>query len=352
MVIYVLDGLNGISDIVDTFESVIWNTQFFGKGDFELIVPGTQKNVNMLKSGVMLVRDMDVTQTGFKHVMVIQNYEIEFDVDKGWLMTLTGSGLKSILGQRIVWTQTNLTGTVENGIRQVITDNVISPANTDRKIDNFILSASQGFTETFDLQLLGENIAEWLESTCKTYGYGWDVYIDSGKYVFTLSKGSDRTYDQSVNVPVVFSPEFDNLLSATYRHEKTEFRNAALVGGEGEGINQRTATVGTSTGLDRYEDYVDGSSVSSNGEIITLQTYLKMLEDFGKEQLSNTSFTEKFEGQIIQNNMYTLDEDYFLGDFVEIRTGFIEAKSRIIELIYSEDENGIKLVPTFSDWEE
>lgn len=353
MDIYVLNGLTGVSDIISTFQSCIWNVQYFSQNDFELVVNASTLNVNILKPGAYLVRDIDITSDGYTNVMVIQNYKLDFDTEKGWLLTLTGKGLKNdLLKRRIVWSQTNLTGNAEAGIRQVITQNVISPTDSGRQISNFILDSLQGFTETIDIQLLGENIAEWLEEICTTYGYGWDVYIKNGKYVFKLYKGTDRTYDQSVVAPVVFSPDFDNLLSSSYTYNMSNYQNAALIGGEGNGTSQRTATIGTATGLSRYEAYIDGGSVSSNGEIITEAQYTKMLEEYGQTQLDQTAFTESFSGEIDSNGLYKINQDYFLGDLVQIENEKgIRAAPRIIEIIYAEDENGSSVVPTFSEWE-
>lgn len=353
MDIYVMDGLNGVVDIVDTFQSVIWNIQFFGVSDFELQVAGTAKNIAALQVDKLLVRDIDMGDNEYHNVMMIESRELSYDIDYGWILTCRGSGIKKIVGRRIVWNQTNLNGSVEKGIRNIINNNIINPKTTSRKISNFVLDTLNGYTDTFDVQLLGENIADWLENVGQLYGIGWDVYIKNNKYVFSLKKGTDRTFNQNSVTPVIFSPEYDNLLSSTYTYEKNDYRNAALIGGEGSGTNQRTATIGTATGLDRYETYIDGGSVSSNGEIITEATYYKMLQDYGKEKLSNISnYVEKFEGEVIANGMYTLNEDYFLGDLVQIvNENGISAVSRIIEIIYSEDANGISLIPTFGDWE-
>lgn len=358
MNIYIVDGLNGIIDIIDTFQSVVWNMQYFGSGDFELIVAGTPKNIKRFEVGKMLVRDGDVLNNTYNNVMLIESRELDYNVETGWTLTLRGGGIKRILARRIVWNQTNLTGKVEALIRQVIIDNVINPAVPERKIDDFILDDLQGFSDEIknddaENQLSGENIAEWLESVCTTYGIGWDVYIKNAKYVFKLYKGTDRTYNQNEVIPVVFSPEFDNLINSKYTYDLTEFKNAGIVAGEGEGTAQRIVSVGSATGLDRYEMYIDGSSVSTNGEIITLDTYMKMLTDYGNEQLKTTQLNEKVEGEIIANGMYKLNEDYFLGDLVQIENeNGISAQTRIIELIYSEDENGSSLIPTFSDWTE
>jgi carbohydrate-binding DOMON domain-containing protein len=77
-----------------------------------------------------------------------------------------------------------------------------------------------------------------------------------------------------------------------------------------------------------------------------------LLQNYGQEQLNQTFTVEKTEGTVIPNGMYDLNQDYFLGDLVSIKNGFIEAQTRVIEIIYSEDENGWALTPTFSSWEE
>lgn len=351
MDIYTLDSLNGVTGIVEVFESCIWNCQFFGVNDFELKVVGIKQNVDLLAIGTYLVRDMDVNEDGYDNVMVIQRREISYDAEKGWILTVSGGGLKTLLSRRVVWSQTNLVGSLEDGIRQVVTDNVINPAESMRRIDNFVLADPIGFTRKIDVQLLGEKIHEWLSEICNQYGLGWDVYIRNGKYVFELIEGTDRTYNQDTVVPVVFSPNFDNLINAKYTDDREDYCNAVLVGGEGEGANQVTAQVGNDTGLDRFEDYVDGGSVSSNGEIITMETYISMLENYGQDHLSKAELTEQYEGQVTPDGIYTVNKDYFLGDLVQMDNGIIRSQSRIIEIIYSEDENGFSLVPTFGTWE-
>lgn len=352
MDIYVLDSSAQILDMIDTFESNIWTVQYFDTNDFELVVPATDKNIDLLQKDRLLCRDKDRDGDTWRNVMIIENIKIVADWEDGNQMTVSGRGLKSIVGRRVIWKQTNLTGKVETGIRQIITENIISPDDEKRKIDNFILDEPAGITDAFDIQAMGEDLDEWVTSTCQTYGIGWDVYIKDGKFVFKLYKGLDRSYNQKDRLPVVFSDEFDNLLASTYTYERAEFKNAALIGGEGEGVNQRITTIGDSSGLERYEAYIDGSSVSSNGTIITEEQYYKMLQDYAKDELNTTSFTESFEGNVIPDGNYILNQDYFLGDTVQVINEYgISATPRIVEIIESEDQNGTSIVPTFSTWE-
>lgn len=352
MDIYVMDGVNGIIGLIDTYNSVIWNVQYFGKNDFQLVTAANDANMDLLQEGRLLVRESDINLDSYNNVMLIEKVQIDLDSEKGWLLTVTGKGLKNLLSRRVVWSQITSTGTVETTIRQAITDNAINPTDTNRVIPNLVLDSLQGFTDTADIQLLGENLAEWLESICTTYGYGWDIYIKNHQFVFKLYQGTDRSYNQSSVVPVVFSPEFDNLLSSSYAYDKSRYINAALIGGEGQGTAKRTASIGTAAGLARFETYVDGSSVSSNGEIITVEEYTALLQSYGKEQIAVSQITKSFDGEVIPDGLYKLNTDYFLGDIVQIQNEKgISATPRIIEIIYADDENGTSVVPTFSEWE-
>lgn len=352
MNIYVLNPSFEIIDVVDDYKSIIWSTRYFSSGDFELHIPATARNINILTSDNLLCREQDVNGDEFRNVMIIQRVQIVTDVDEGDILTVTGKCLKSIVGRRIIWNQMNLTGNVETSVRQVLNENIISPQLAARKIDNFQLAEVTGFTDTMEIQLRGENIEEWLEETCSNYGYGWNVYVKDKKMIFYLYAGTDRSYNQSENPYVVFSPDFDNLLTSDYTHGKENYKNAALVAGEGEGTEQKFAEVGTANGLNRYEEYIEATNMSTNGETIAEDQYMRMLSNYGQSTLNLRAFTETFEGDVVPNGNYVLNKDYFLGDIVQVINAYgIAAAPRIIEIIDSEDEGGRTVIPTFSTWE-
>lgn len=349
MNIYVLEGFQ-IVGMLDTYKSLIWNEQYFGYGDLQLIVQATPENLSQLTTGRYLVREDCITSNGYTNVMIIEGVQVSFSVENGLLMTITGKSLKNLLSRRIVWQQITLSGEIEDTIRQVINDNVITPSNGQRAIANFVLGNEQGFTETADIQLLGENIAEWLQTVCETNAFGWKIDIINNKYVFTLYKGTDRTVNQSTVTPVIFSKNFDNLITAENKSSIETYKNSALVIGEERNGEKITASIGDATNLNRYETKIDGSSVTSNGGIIDDTQYRKLLIGYGTEELGNLKTQNTVEATIDPNGIYKLNRDYFLGDLVTLET-IQNANSRIIEIIYSEDENGISIVPTFSEWE-
>lgn len=349
MNIYVLNGFQ-IVGMLDTYKSLIWNEQYFGYGDMQLIVQATPENLSQLTTGRYLVREDCITTNGYTNVMIIEGVQVSFSVENGVLMTVTGKSLKNLLSRRIVWQQITLSGEIEDTIRQVVLDNVIYPVNEERAITRFILGEEQGFSETADIQLLGENIAEWLQTVCETNAYGWKIDIINNQYVFSLYKGTDRTVNQSVVTPVIFSKDFDNLITADNKSSIETYKNSALVIGEERNGEKVTVGIGDATDLNRYETKIDGSSVTSNGGVIIPPQYDDLLIGYGTEELGKLKTQNTVEATIDPNGIYKLNRDYFLGDLVTLETTQ-NANSRITEIIYSEDENGISIVPTFSEWE-
>ncbi|MSA02904.1 hypothetical protein GKG47_14045 [Lactonifactor sp. BIOML-A3] len=352
MDIYVLNRNFEIEGIVDGYKSVIWTTRYFTPGDFELYLPATDEYINLLKEDYYLCRDRDITDTEFHNVMIISKIEIQTSIEDGDYMIVSGKCLKSLMKRRIIWKQTNMVGKLEYCIRRVLTENIIQPNIAERKISNFILGPMRGFPETLDIQITGDTILKFLQDVCETAGIGWDIYIQKNNFVFVLYKGENRSYNQDKNPHVVFSKEFDNMISSDYVLEKEDYCNVALVAGEGEGLDRRTTIVGNAAGIDRYELYVDARDVSSNNGEITDSEYMNSLAEKGNEKLAEVGIKEFYEGSIETLGNFLYGEDYFLGDIVSVINQFgMEAAPRIIEIVDNEDETGRKTIPTFSSWE-
>lgn len=333
--------------VMDYFKSAIWTPRYYNVGDFELYVGAAQPTLELLQMDYYVTReDDDMT-------CIIERPNIVTDSDGGKFLIVTGHSLQSLLARRIVWTQTNLNGTVENCIRRLINENIINPADPARRIDNFILGPAQGYTEKMEMQVTGNNLLDVVIDLCKTYGYGFKVTLDEQKhFVFQLYQGVNRSYSQSNNQWVIFSPDFDNLISVDYSADKANYKNVALVAGEGEGTDRKTVTVGAASGLERYEAYVDARDLSTNNGEITLDIYNNQLAERGTENLATTGIQESFSGEIEPTVNYMYKKDYFLGDIIQIENEFgISATPRITEIMECEDENGYTLTPTFGSQE-
>lgn len=349
MDIYVLDkNLDAIS-VVDTYESFIWTDRYFGYGDFELYTPMTNGILETIQQDFYLqMRNSD-------RVMIIEKLLINTDVETGNHITVTGRSLESILDRRVVWGQVTLKGNLQSEIERLLNLCIISPSNVNRKIPNFIFSASTDpkITElTIEAQYTGDNLYDVIQKICEERGIGFKITLQDKNFIFALYSGVDRSYEQEILPYVVFSPKFDNIISSNYIESKTSLKNVALIGGEGEGSARKYAAVGDFIGLDRRELFVDARDISSDlgdEQTLTKEEYDALLTQRGKEKLSENVDITSFEGQMETTVIYKYGEDFFEGDIVQVANEYgHESRVRVLEVITSENEEGISTYPTFA----
>lgn len=359
-VINVYDMNFNLIGVIDTFKSIIWRPAYYGIGDFEIYTAATEDAINLLQENRLVVKNEDTSVDGegnalYKNVMIIKNIELKTNVNEGDFLIVTGRELKFILHQRIVWQQTNLTGTAENGIRRLVNENAISPKDSKRKFNNLILGPSASLTDRIEKQLTGQFLDEAIVEICTSYNYGWDIFGYNNSYVFILYQGLDRSYNQSIRPYVVFSDRFDNLYNTDYQLKTEGYATTALVGGEGEGTNRIYSTVNdTPSGLDRYEMFVDAKDLSSNKgseNEIPQSTYIQLLQERGNEKLAEATITEGFSGEVLSGSgtNYEYGLDFDLGDIVTVINSYgISKNVRVLSSIESEDETGKKIIPQFN----
>lgn len=340
--IYVTNQKFEIVGVLDNAESVIWTERYQSEGEFEIYIQAGKKAIEMLQ------RDYYLFRTETDRGMIIANVEIKTDAETGNYLIVTGKSLEELLGRRIIWAQTNMTGKAELAIRRLIEENVINPSIPGRKIADFALGEIKGFEDAIEMQATGDNLKETIEGICKTYGYGYKITRKDGKFVFDLYRGADRSYNQDANPYIVFSPEFENLLSTDYKKTMDKYRNVVLVAGEGEGLERKTQEVGEEKGIKRYEMYSDARNASTNNGEITEEEYFAQLAEDGKATLAENTEEETFEGTVDYLTPYKYGEDYFMGDIVQVTNEYgISATPSITETIETENEEGYSLIPTF-----
>lgn len=355
--IYVLDQDFNLQGVIDEYVSIIWRPSYSEIGDFEIYLGASEKAINLLQKNRYVVRSSDISVvdgiTTYKNVMVIKNIQLLTDVENGDFYCVTGRELKFLLHQRIVWKQTNLTGTAENAIRRLVNENAISPADSNRIIPNLMLGTSSGLTETIEKQVTGDYLDKAITEICLAYNYGWDVFVSDKKMLLVVYTGLDRSYNQTERPCVVFSDEFENLYNTDYQLFTEEYANTTLVGGEGEGVQRIYTTVNNSNaGLNRYETFTDARDISQNKgneDEITLANYYKLLAERGTENLASLSYTEGFSGEVLSDVSFKYGTDFFIGDIVTVINKYgIQKNVRVLSAIESEDESGTKLVPQFN----
>ena len=349
MDITVLNSKFEAAAIVDSYKSFIWTERYNEYGDFELCVPMADPSVKeLLIDRYLRIRDSE-------YVMIIDTLQVDSDSEDGNYLIVTGKSLESILERRIVWGLKTLSGNFQNGIKTLLEENIISPSNVDRKIENFVFeeSTDQTIKElAIDAQYTGDNLYDVISTLCGDRGIGFKVTLnDSNQFVFKLYSGLDRSYSQTENPYVVFSPKFDNLTSGSYIESKAAWKNVTLVGGEGEGTSRRYTSVGNISGLNRRETFTDARDISSDlgdGGTLTSDEYIYLLRQRGKETLSENIDVMSFEAEAEMTQMFQYGIDFFNGDIVQLEDEYgHETKARITELVTSENEEGFSRYPTF-----
>ena len=346
MNLLILDSDFEATNVVDVFKSLIWTDRYYECGDFEISTYPTIEDIELFK------QDYYLYNANSDRLMIIEKIQISSDVEEGSSMIVSGRSLESILDRRVLWNDISISGNLQLGIKSLITDNIISPSKPERKIDNFIFEDSTDPRITvmaFDAQYkAGDNLYDIIVDLCKERSLGFKVTLNASKqFVFKLYLGEDRSYEQDTNDYVIFSPNFDNLISSNYIESKSSYKNVCLVGGDGEGTARKFTAVGNTSGLERREMFTEASSISSD-EVSATQ-YTAQLVQKGREDLAQNTEVVTFEGEADTATMFVYGQDFFIGDIVQISNEYgHENRVRVLELVISEDESGYSSYPTFS----
>lgn len=342
MNVYILDQDFKTVSVIDTYESIIWTDRYNQCGDFEIYVNFSSE---ILQSAV---QDYYLMTLQSEHMMIIEGLEIDSNSETGNHLRITGRSLESMLDRRIIWSQTSITGSLQNAIKKLINESIISPSIADRRISNFIFEDSTDTritSLTVEAEYTGDNLYEIITDLCSANNVGFKITLnDNNQFVFKLYMGEDRSYAQDNNPYVVFSPKYENVINTNYIDSTENLRNVALVAGEDASQQRRTLVVGSGTGLLRRELFVDARDIQSD----KVTDYNAALRQRGVKYLSENTKVVNFEGEVETTKLFVYGEDFYMGDIIQIVNEYgIQGSARVIEFIYNEDTNGIKKYPTF-----
>lgn len=357
--------------IIDAAKSIIWHSVYFGVGDFEIYAIASERHLSLLQIGNYVTRPDDI------EVGVIESVQITNNAQDGLMIVASGRFAKSILDRRHIYqlsshtnTATILQGNVEQNIRNLVSANAINCTFDTRRnmpilklgdLANIpkIIVDEQG--QPTQKQVSYENLLEYSDSVLEEYELGATVMLDDDtkELKYCVYEGTDRSVDNADNNnPVIFSYEYDNLTETNYQFSEATKKTAALIGGEGEGLDRFYSIVhGTSTGLDRRETWVDASSLNKKYKDdqdvereYTDAQYKAMLDAQGKQELASLIPIETFDGTLnVTGGVWRLNEHYMLGDIVTVEDKNINkfANVRIVETTEAQDENGYSVDITY-----
>lgn len=353
MDLLILDSSFTIISVMDTYKSLIWSDRYNEYGDFELYIPMDKSLLDIFK------HDYYIWNNSSEHTMIIEKFQIDSDVEEGNYLILSGRSLESILERRVITRQTIISGNLQDAIIGLITSNIVMPSDNNRKIPNFVVKRSTDPNVTSitidQMQYIGDNLYSVIKGLCQEYNLGFKVVLnESNNFEFSLYAGADRSYNQTVNPYVIFSPNFENIINSNYLSSKQEYKNVVYVGGEGEGFDKAITSAGTASGLDRRECFEEAniSKTTEEGSLTDFE-YTGQLYARGKEFLSSQDIRTAFEGEVEASTLFIYGEDFFLGDIVQISDEYgNEGRVYISELVFSQDESEQSVYPTFKSMDD
>lgn len=281
MQVWVFDREINKKGVINTYISLQWGESYQNRGVFTLVVSDTQENINLLQEEYLLF------MTGKSTAMVIK--ERSFD-DTKQILTIRGFTTIEFLNQRILYGYKTITN-AEQGMRQMVSENLRGLPVSQ--------TANKGYQELFNAQYSNALLLDIFPEICAETELGIIMLFDhyNKKHIFDVYKGVDRTFGQSVNVPVLFGEQWHNLNNALILDDKSIFKNVAYVLGGGEGLERIYVEVGTSQGRDRYELPVDAKDLQQqDGQ--SLEQYKQLLVARGIAKLNEHNQRASFQAEV------------------------------------------------------
>ena len=352
---------------VDQYTSLQLTRSDADVGLLELQINRYMQYADLLKKGLIIFPENQLHKA-----YIVRHREIELDENgkatENWL--IKAQSLKSFATQRLIYpavgkTHESVTGTVETVMRHFVNTQMINPSDPNRKFPNLVLAPNQNRGVRISEQSRYDNLAEKLTELSQLHHLGWNIVLDftNKQFVFTVMQGLDLTASQQERPAAIFSTEFETLESLSYLESDLEYKNFAVVAGQGEGLDRRIISVGdtSSVGPDRFEMFVDARDVSEETDDDEPQPrpvgdIIADLTKRGSEKLSEHVQEVFLNGQALTSSRLMYERDYDLGDTVTLQDkGWgVTMDTRITEVceIYEYGVRKIELVfdkdrPTF-----
>jgi Siphovirus ReqiPepy6 Gp37-like protein len=348
--------------IIEDVQSLVLRTSWHEIVNSELVVNRYAQGVEELQLGRVLVINNDREKA-----VIIEDMETSLN-DENWTFTLIPC--KALMNYRIAnptdsadFTQKRQANVMMNLVKSNVVDNVRDTKRNFLGVDGItnrlaVASVKEygdliDFKVDWDTGYLGDMLVEIAKmNEDASYPIGWNVYIHSGWALFYLNTylATNRTVNQVINPPVVFSEEFGNLKNATYSHSIKEWRNAAY-------MNYNNGTADLNFLVNKYKD---GTPSSFNRKEIVLDSSKKTQQqtiNVGKAELNKRPKIKSFSAEIINNpnTISTYNVDWFLGDVVTIQSAAIlknqllSVDAQITEIEETYDQGEYSLNVTFGE---
>lgn len=368
MEVYTLDSLFRRTEVIDRFESCIWNERWADIGEFELLLQSTRGNRQIFKTGTRLAINES------KRVMTVETAESSSDAEGRRVLKVKGRSLESILEDRVaVGTQAGFSPLPEwswqDTPEEVARAFVLNICVNGSLHPNDVIPQLAWNQNSYPEDTIPESNFEiiWyqkpaslykaIKEIADIYDFGFRLYRngDTGQLFFNIYTGSDRTLQQDILTPVVFSQDLQNLMNTTEFNTMEKTKNVAFVMWEHPDTHDVYREIVYApevdpedlSGLDRRVIHVAGE-IQDDDKNIPANISAALIRQGLDELAKHRAFTG-FDGEISQYAQYKYEQDYFLGDMVVMQNADgLRNNMRITEQIFVSDREGDRAYPTLA----
>ncbi|MGN0657525.1 MAG: siphovirus ReqiPepy6 Gp37-like family protein [Ruminiclostridium sp.] len=332
--------------VVDVYSSLIWERRFYESGYMELHAPATDNNIKLLKQKNVLLKE------GAEESAVIE-YVRTATGESGEEIIVVGYFLSRLLYGHVVKGKYSFSGSAEEAMRQLVAETVMNPEKDDY-IPQVKLGEVKGIGAQVNCTIEFIDLEAALGRIAQLSGVGFILRAEpnSGELVFECFEGKDKSIEQTENPRVIFSEEYDTLLSsAEYTADRTVEVNAvtARYSGEYGEVNVFYNPYGK-TGREKREICVTGDCVTvktDEGVMLDVAATRAKLYGLAREQIKtatvNFSAAVSFTGNLQYKNSYNL------GDIVTCEWHGMPLNRRIIKITEYYDANGTEIIPDMGE---
>lgn len=309
----VMDDSFNLKCEIDDYTSLIITNDFYTGGTLEMVISEAKGNTEHLVEGNIIFpaaeSDMPYIIRYVKRVTSARNAG-------STELSVSAISLVRTFKQRMTYGngtdyERYTSQKAEYIIKEWIDSNIVSASDADRNVSFYQIAADQSRGSTITEQTKYKSLFDEVVRLGRRHELGlyFTLNFSTSKAIFDVREGTDRTYENGVNAEALFALNFGNIKKQSYTVSYLNHADVAYVAGQGVGTDRTVAEIGAATtGLDRYETFIDARDLSVEAE----------LQERGQEKLAAFPDSVNFEVEILDTSTLVYGTDWDVGDKVTI----------------------------------
>ncbi len=245
--------------VVNQLTSIRWCERINDFGDFTLWCPLTPENAHLLQKQRMI-------WIGTDEVGIIETIQKQKSTEGDLTLEVEGRFNDIWLARRIIWNRYTKTDYVSNHMRNLVYDNLINPALTQRRIAHTALIEIQPILGPQTTVNVHRDILwDYLKELGQVYNLAPRIVnnVPEQKAEFKVFEYVNRSKEQNKVDPVVLSSDLSDIMSFSYTLDETDYKNVVQVAGAGEEAKRKEHYINNDiSGYRRIEMLVDARDIS------------------------------------------------------------------------------------------